>query len=56
MVVLNMELPAQLTSCSQHWSSSVTAGGPIDRHNTDTVCDCGTEVGYLMAVSTATTD
>ena len=44
------------TSCSQHWSSSVTGVGPTDRHNTDTVCDCGTEVGYFVAASTATTD
>ena len=45
------------TSCSQRWSSrGVTAGGPIDRRNTDTVHDCGIEAGYLSTVSTATTD
>ena len=31
-------------------------GGSIDRHNTDTVRDCGIEAGYHMAVSTATID
>ena len=45
------------TSCSQHWSNrGATASGPTHRHNTDTVCDCGTEEEYLSTASTATTD
>ena len=53
--MLCSEYGVDLTSCGQHWSNS-TGDTPIDGHNTDMVCDCGTETRYPKTVGTATTD